>query len=208
MEAPLDFMGITQEYTFTHRGIDCGWNKDKNAPVYSSDSGVCVYRAKQTTGGWVLGIYHEQYNVTSEYGHLLEGSLKIKIGDKVKKHQHIANMGNSGSKNGKKLPFHLHYGICSGRGLNYSILHKWYNPAKYLNLYDGQTNGKKTLVKLDHTKKVTAKDGLNVRTKPNTSGKVVRVAKYNEQLECYGKKNGWELVDNFNKYYVSSKYLK
>ena len=210
MRSPLDFTGITQKYSLTHRGLDMGHKKGENhPPVYSSADGICVYRAFQSkSGGWVLGIYHEKYDCTSEYGHLKEGSLKIKLGDRVKMGQLIANMGNTGKQNGKDLPIHLHYGICKGRGLNYGITHKWYNPTKYLNLYDGQTQGTKTLVKLNHTKKVKPKDGLNVRNQPSTNGKIVYVAKYNEQVECYEKKNGWELVDRFNKYYCDAKYLK
>lgn len=210
MRSPLNYMGIKQKYSSKHKGIDLGWNSKHggyNAPVMSADNGICVYCKYQTTGGWVLGIYHEQYGVTTEYGHLQKGSLKVKVGDKVSKGQHIANMGNTGSQNGNALPYHLHFGICKGKGLNYGILHKWYNPVNYLNLYDGQEEATKTLVKLNHTKKVNAKDGLNIRNKPSTKGKIVGVAKYKEQVECYGKTNGWELIDNFNKYYVSGNYI-
>lgn len=211
MRSPLNFMGIKQKYSLGHRALDLGWNNKhggKNAPVLSADDGICVYRDYQKTGGYVLGIYHPQYNVTSEYGHLQKNSLKIKVGDRVGIGQHIANMGNTGSQNGKNLPYHLHFGICEGKGLKYSIVHKWYNPVKYLNLYDGQTEAKSTLVKLNHTKRVIAKDGLNIRNKVSVKGKIVDVAKYNEQVECYGIKKGWELVDNFNKYYCSANYLK
>lgn len=212
MRSPLNFMGITQKFSNKHKGIDLGWNNNYggiHAPVMSADNGICVYREfQEKSGGYVLGIYHPQYDVTTEYGHLKKGSLLIKVGDKVGIGQQIACMGNTGKQNGKTLPYHLHFGICKGKGLNYGILHKWYNPVDYLNLYDGQVEGKKTLVKLNHTKKVTAKNGLNVRNKPSTKGKIVNVAKYNEQLECYGKTKGWECVDNFNKYYVSANYLR
>lgn len=211
MRSPLEFTGITQKKTLTHKGIDMGWNSKyggKNAPVYAADDGIVVYNRYQTTGGYVIGIYHPQYNVTSEYGHLQKDSQTILEGYKVKKGQHIANMGNTGSQNGKKLPYHLHFGICKGKGLNYGLLGVWLDPCKYLNIYDGQkiSDDDKNLIK--HTKKVTAKDGLNIRTKPSTKGKIVGVANYKEQVECYGKTDGWECVDNFNKYYAAGNYLE
>ena len=212
MRSPLNYMGITQKKSLTHKGIDCGWNNKyggKNVPVYSADDGVCVYRDYQSkSGGYILGIYHQKYDVTTEYGHLQKGSLLIKVGDSIKKGEHIANMGNSGLQNGKKLPYHLHFGICKGKGLKYGSIVAWLNPTKYLNIYDGQTQADGTKVKLNHTKKVMAKDGLNIRNKPSTKGKIVGVAKYNTQVECYGKTNGWEMVDKFNKYYVSANYIK
>lgn len=211
MRSPLNFMGITQKKSLNHKGIDLGWNSKyggKNAPVFAPDDGYIVVREYQATGGYVLGLYHPQYNVTSEFGHLKKGSLLVKVGDKIKKGQQLANMGNTGSENGKKLPFHLHYGIYKGKGLKYGLFSAWLDPTKYLNLYDGQKEAESTLVKLNHTKKVTAKNGLNIRDKASVKGKIVRTAKYNEQVECYGNKKGWELVDNFKKYYCSANYLK
>ena len=212
MRSPVNYCGITQKKTNKHKGIDMGWNNKYGGchqPILASDDGIVVnveYQAK--SGGYVIGIYHPQYNATSEYGHLQKGSIKVKKNDRVGIGQHIANMGNSGKDKGKTLPYHLHFGICKGKGLKYGILSTWYDPTKYLNLYDGQVEAKKTLVKLNHTKRVIAKDGLNIRNKASVKGKVVGVAKYNTQVECYGKKNGWELVDNFNKYYVDAKYIK
>lgn len=211
MRCPLNFMGITQKYSLSHKGIDLGWNNEhggKHAPVYSSDSGIVQAIDKQKTGGIVIWIYHPQYNAASEYGHLQNGSVKVRVGDSVSEGQYIANMGNTGSENGKKLPFHLHYGLQKGKGNKYGILAKWLNPVDYLNLYDGQVEGKSTKAKINHTKRVIAKNGLNIRDKASVKGKIVRTAKYNEQVECYGNKKGWELVDNFKKYYCSANYLK
>ena len=61
---------------------------------------------------------------------------------------------------------------------------------------------------IKHTKKCTAKDGLNIRNSASTKGKVVGVAKYNEEVETYGVKNGWNIVDNIRGYYCSNNYLK
>ena len=99
--------------------------------------------------------------------------------------------------------------IQKGKGLKYGLLAKWVDPLKYLNVYDGQTtstNGTKDLI--PHTKKVTAKDGLNVRNKPSVKGGIVYTAKYNSQVETHGVKNGWNIVDNVLGYYCSNKYIK
>lgn len=210
MRCPLDYMGIAQDYSLLHKGVDLGWNKDYggyNVPVMCVADGICVYNRYQDSGGYVIGIYHPQYDMTSEYGHLKKNSQKIHEGDKVGVGQQIAMMGNSGSKKGKKLPFHLHFGLQKGKGLKYGILARWVNPIKYLNLYDGQVANKETAKLINHTKRVTAKDGLNVRNKPSTKGKVVYTAKYNSQVENHGVKNGWNIVDNINNYYCSNNYL-
>ena len=212
MRSPLEFTGITQKYSLGHRAWDMGWNSrhgGQHAPVYAAADGIVVYnRWLNKKSGYVIGIYHPEYDVTTEYGHIQEDSQTIREGYHVKKGQHICNMGNTGSQGGEPLPFHLHFGICKGRGLNYSVLHKWYNPKDYINIYDDQSISKDDKDYVKHTKKVTAKDGLNIRTQPSTKGKIVGVAKYNEQVECYGTKNGWNCCDNFNKYYCSGNYLR
>ena len=221
MKAPLEFMGITQKFRKSkdkktgedkHLGIDCGWNKDhggKNAPIYATEDGVVTYILKQpNSGGNVLWIYNKEHNRATEYGHLEDGSIKVKKNQKIKMGEHIANMGNTGKENGKVLPFHLHLGVQKGKGNNYGILAKWYDPTEFINIYDGQEQGKKTLVKLNHTKRVTAKDGLKIRTKPSLKGKVVRIAKFNEELENHGLKNGWNIVDNELGFYCSNEWLK
>ena len=99
-------------------------------------------------------------------------------------------MGGTGKVSGN----HLHFGLQKGKGLKYGLLAKWVDPLKYLNVYDGQTtstNGTKDLI--PHTKKVIAKDGLNVRNQPSVKGGIVYTAKYNTQVETHGLKNGWNI---------------
>ena len=217
MRSPLEHTGITQEYNSKHRGLDMGWNNKyggNHDPVMASDKGIVTSVEKQKTGGWTIWIYHEHLGVASEYGHLQDGSIKIKKGDRVKMGQHIANMGNTGGVYNKKnkkydpVPYHLHYGIQKGKGNKYGITAVWYNPLKFINIYDGQHVSAKSAKLVHHTKKCNTKLGLNIRNKPSTKGKVVGMLKYNEQVESYGIKKGWNIVDDYRGYYCSNNFLK
>lgn len=213
MRCPLEHNGITQQYGNGHKGIDEGWSKTKTPPVFSSGDGVVSIIEKQKTGGNVIWIYHEKLGVASEYGHLRDG-FKVKVGQKVKAGQQIANMGNTGGVYNKKtkkydpVPYHLHYGIQKGKGGKYGITAKWYNPLDFINVYDDQNTSAKSKKLIHHTKKCIAKDGLNIRNKPSIKGKIVGTIRYGEQVETYGEKNGWNIVDKHLGYYCSNKYLK
>lgn len=215
MRCPTNYVGIVKnddgtfnKFSLKHKGIDFGWNSKyggANQPVYACEEGIVVYKEYQNNGGYVLGIYHPKYNMTSEYGHLKKGSIVVSLGAKVSMGQMIASMGGTGRVSGN----HLHFGLQKGKGLKYGILAKWVDPLKYLNIYDGQIvsdNGTAKLI--NHTKRVATKVGLNVRTKPSTKGKIVYVAKYNSQVENHGIKKGWNIVDNALGYYCSNNYLK
>lgn len=210
MRCPTNYVGIKRGFSLRHKGIDFGWNSSyggSNQPIYAVEDGIVIYNRYQgaNSGGYVIGIYHPKYNMTSEYGHLKKNSQLIHEGDKVSMGQMIARMGCTGNADG----CHLHFGLQKGKGLKYGILAKWVDPLKYLNVYDGQivsNNGTAKLI--NHTKRVATKVGLNVRTKPSTKGKIVYVAKYNSQVENHGIKKGWNIVDNALGYYCSNNYLK
>ena len=62
-------------------------------------------------------------DVFAAYAHLQPGSITVKVGDKVKVGQHLANLGNSGTSSGP----HLHFGLLDqanlfvGRSLPYVL---------------------------------------------------------------------------------------
>ena len=212
MMYPVNCINIKQKFKNSglnkHYGIDFGWHDSvgKNQPILAADDGVVIYNRKQVSGGYVIHIRHDDGYCT-EYGHLLKDSQKVKEGTKVKKGQIIANMGASGICTGA----HLHFGVYKGKEIDYSNKSNWVDPLKYLCMYDNQCVVDRSIVPqkdLFHTKKVSAKDGLNVRTTPSTKGKVVVVAPYNSQLECFGITKGWNIVDNIRGFYCSNKYLK
>lgn len=70
-----------------------------------------------------LVILELEPDVFAAYAHLQPGSITVKVGDKVKVGQHLANLGNSGNSSGP----HLHFGLLdqanmfAGRSLPYVI---------------------------------------------------------------------------------------
>jgi len=208
MRFPVNTINIKQTFG-KHKGIDFGWHSSvgKNQPVYAIDDGVVIYNRHQISGGYVIQIRHTNGYV-SEYGHLLKNSQKVLEGDKVKKGQQIASMGASGIVSGP----HLHLGLYKGSVINYKDKSKFVDPLKYLCMYDNQhVVEDRSIVPakdLFHTKKVTAKDGLNIRTGPSVGYAKVRTAPYGSEVESFGLKNKWNIVDNIRGYYCSNNYLK
>ena len=214
MRYPINCINVKQKFKNEglnkHYGIDFGWHNSvgKNQPVFAVDDGVVIYNRKQTTGGYVIHIRHDN-GMVSEYGHLLKDSQKILEGDHVRKGQIIANMGASGICSGA----HLHFGLYRGTTINYKDKSNWVDPLKYLCMYDNQWVAEDRSIvpasELFHTKKVVGTDGtLNIRNKPSTLGKVVATAKEGSQVESFGKTKTWNIVDNVRNYYCSNKYLK
>ena len=145
MQYPLEYNGIKQGFTKgVHNGIDLGWNLlhgGTHAKVYCVDDGVVHSIQSQRTGGNVLIVKHSN-GFFSEYGHL--SKIVVKLGQKVKRNEYIANMGNTGYSNGKRVPFHLHFGLYKANEFSYSV-NKWVNPIDYLELYLYQSFSKNTI---------------------------------------------------------------
>lgn len=209
MKYPLHHIGIIRGFDNKskkkHYGVDFGWHGDPHAPVYAIADGEVIYIKYQLTGGYTIRIKHYKTKkgyVYSEYGHLQKKSIKVKVGDKVKMYQKIANMGNTGMASG----CHLHLTMYFDKYANKNKV----NPLDYLCLYNDQEVNKTTKdnYRIYKTKKVSGCKELNIRNKPNTKGKVVRTAKKGEQVESYGKEKGWNIVDNLRNYYCSNNYLK
>lgn len=202
MKFPLKHIGIIRGKSLTHSGVDFGWHKTHHCPVYSIGEGVVSAIEVQPKGGNVIKIKHANTvkgkTVVSEYAHLQDGSIKVKVGQKVKMYEQIANMGSSGKVSGE----HLH--------LNLKIGGKKVDPLKYLCLYKDQEATEKTLknYKINKTKKVVKCNELNIRNKPSTKGKVVAIAKKGEQVESFGVEKGWNIVNNLQDYYCSNNYVK
>ena len=108
------YIKITQVYHSGHLGIDFGWNDGlyNHQPIIAIEDGVVVGCAdgydntygKQKIYGNYVNIDHGS-GWWSLYGHLLKGSVRVKVGQKVKKGDILAQMGNSGWSNGQHLHF-------------------------------------------------------------------------------------------------------
>ena len=182
MQYPLEYNGITQGFSKDgHKGIDLGWNLlhgGTKAKIYCVENGIVHSIQNQQTGGNVLIIRHDGF--FSEYGHL--SKIVVKVGDKVSRNQYIANMGNTGYSNGKRVPYHLHFGLYKSDTFSYKI-NKWVNPINYLELYPYQMFSQKTIDtygdKLKYYKEEPTKGiyktlyEMNIRKSPN--GEKVKV---------------------------------
>lgn len=111
---PLEYKGITGKFGWRkhpilgnrefHSGIDL--KAAMNTPVYAPADGVVEYAGDHKASGYgKLLILSHNYGFKTYYGHL--NSLKVKIGDCVKKGELVALTGNTGLSNGP----HLHYEI-------------------------------------------------------------------------------------------------
>lgn len=85
-----------------HHGIDVATNQ--GAPIIAPADGVVTYIGRKVGFGKLLGIDHG-YGYTTRYGH--NSRIDVKVGQKVKRGQVIAYVGNTGRSTGP----HLHYEI-------------------------------------------------------------------------------------------------
>lgn len=98
-----------------HTGLDIA--NRIGTPVVSPADGIVVESGRDTSLGKFISISHG-YGIKTVYGHLSE--TLVRAGQKVKRGDKIANMGNTGRSTGP----HLHYAV-TVNGLNV-------NPEKYI----------------------------------------------------------------------------
>lgn len=89
-------------HSVMHRGLDIA-NRD-GSPVFAPADGVVVFAGTEGGYGKLLVVDHG-YGVKTRFGHLSE--LTTKVGQKVKRGEQIAAMGNTGRSTGP----HLHYEV-------------------------------------------------------------------------------------------------
>ena len=142
---PLDNIWFSRGFTSSHKGVDIGWfsKYGQNMPIYAPGDGTVVaaidgYDNTYDTGisnwGNYVKIYHgKNANGKAVYtlqGHMLKGSICVKVGDTVKQGQQIGRMNNSGYSNGSHDHSEVYIG---GSGTAYRV-----NPVDWLYLYPGQ----------------------------------------------------------------------
>lgn len=211
---PVNIINIRQEKSDTHNGLDLGWDSRLDAKSYNQDiinpfKGKVTYIKYQKSGGYVVHIYSKELNLTSEFGHLKKGSIKVKLNQIVGSGEVIAKMGNTGNSKG----YHLHYGLYKGR-LDYKKKKNFIDPLKYLVRYPTQTISSYSKDKL---KIIQAKIIRNVPSEPllvhdaknfNESSVVKGIGLYNGQaVPVYEDDGTFTMIDKMRKYYTSSRYI-
>lgn len=138
----------------THHGMDfindaghaCDVIAVADGEVVYVQEGVPGYDDEVYTAGNYVRIKHES-GVYSRYLHLVNGSIKVKVGQKVKAGAVLGTEGNTGYSMGT----HLHFDINDGNG--------YVDPLPYLlgekSFYKGKTN---------QTAKISVGDKVKVKT--------------------------------------------
>ncbi|NLL92308.1 MAG: M23 family metallopeptidase [Ruminococcaceae bacterium] len=117
MRYPVNYIAITRGFTSSHLGVDFGWNSNNGGPyhdIVAIDDGTVTavvdgygntYPANRIYGNYVL-IDHG-WGLSSLYAHILNGSIKVKRGQRVTAGEVICRMNNSGYSAGTHLHFEL-----------------------------------------------------------------------------------------------------
>lgn len=209
MQYPVNEINIRQTYSSSHKAVDLGWTDSvgENQPVYAVARGEIIYVYKQPKGGWVIRIYHKEINCITEYAHLKDNSIKVKVGTKILEGEQIAKMGATGQVSGP----HLHFAMVKGSKY---ITSKRIDPLKYIARYPWQhvASQSKAKDKIYSTK--TAKgipsEPLLVHSKPDyNKSTVVKDFKIynNTYIPYFGYIKSFAIVDNLNKYYTCKRFL-
>jgi len=99
--------------------VYAGTSKLKNADGSLGGVGYYVDIRSKVNGSWY----------TARYGHMVEGSLKVKTGQKVEAGTILGIMGNTGASAGR----HLHFEICEGKTLRWDLNGKGYvSPIEFV----------------------------------------------------------------------------
>ncbi|WP_028776665.1 murein hydrolase activator EnvC family protein [Shimazuella kribbensis] len=89
-----------------HKGIDMDDNAGKQ--IYAADSGVVILSKSDPDGyGHYIVIKHSN-GLSTLYGHMYRSTVKVSVGDHVRKGQWIADIGNNGRSTGSHLHFEVH----------------------------------------------------------------------------------------------------
>ena len=98
-----------------HTGLDI--SASLGTPIKAADGGKVVFVGRKGAYGNMVEIDHGN-GYKTRYAHC--SKMLVKVGDKVYKGQHIANVGNTGRSTGP----HLHFEVLKNG--------KSQNPSKYL----------------------------------------------------------------------------
>ena len=93
-----------------HKGVD--FAAGMGTPLYATADGVVIHAGWQSGYGRLVKIQHE-FGIETRYAHM--SKLRVKVGQRVSRGQHIGDMGASGRVTG----VHLHYEVrVGGKAVN------------------------------------------------------------------------------------------
>ncbi len=96
---------VTGEYKL-HTGTDFSSGSINGKTVYAVKDGEVIYAQKHKAYGNFVIIDHGK-GVSSCYAHMQDGSMTVKVGDKVQQGQPIGKVGSTGYSNGPHLHFEV-----------------------------------------------------------------------------------------------------
>lgn len=104
------FVGTPSEAYHTGADLNLPRDADAHSPVYSCANGVVTFASRLPTWGNVIIIKHDPLATNgkvlySRYGHV--ENMVIKVGDRVKRGQQIAKVGNAFGR----FAYHLHFDL-------------------------------------------------------------------------------------------------
>ena len=99
-----------------HGGVDMATYGNANSPIYAAQSGKVIEThdgCERTESGGTCGgsmgnhVIIDHGGIKTIYMHMVKGSVKPKVGEKVGKGQYIGNVGSTGNSYGEHLHFEM-----------------------------------------------------------------------------------------------------
>ncbi len=100
-----------------HNGLDMA--APKGTDIYAAEKGIVIFAGYSRGFGNTVMIKHSD-EITTLYGHIREGGIKVKVGQVVQRGEKIAEVGSTGRSTGN----HLHFTVYKNN--------KAVNPAPYI----------------------------------------------------------------------------
>ena len=108
LQMPVREVGVTKPFSSAHNGVDFGWIRNANQPIYACDDGKVADVFYTSSVGNAIVIQHDYDSGHRWTGYIHLKSLpELKKGDRVKRGQQIALMGNTGQSNGNHLHLYV-----------------------------------------------------------------------------------------------------
>jgi hypothetical protein len=176
-----------------HKGVDFTGNptvKDGYDDIVAFADGEVITSGYLSDTGYWVRIRHAN-GIITRYMHMKKGSLKVKVGDKVKKGQTIGLMGSTGNSTARHLHFDLSYPGKTQNGYYVASQNVTYvDPLPYI-------LGTKTLDTAEYsTGKYRVVKAVNVRKGASSSSQRIMYKDFTANAKEQIKKLGGKPEDN------------